>query len=580
MRLRIFVFFLLIVLTLAGAYVIFTPHKSGIARNGEFVDAVDEMSQCVVRSAAEEGFDLMVDDKSLSGFDYQVMLGAGMEISCSEQFLEDIMGCSVSVFPTGKVTVDRKNVHLEYNEGSNIILVTQDGNTRRVEFSPNAKVTESGGVFLPVSEVLGNLGYSANYIYSRRAVDFKCIDDGKYLPEAYDMRAVGRVTPVRDQGVYGTCWAFASLGALETILMPEENNVYSVDHMSMNNNFSLELSEGGEHGISISYLASWLGPVMDRDDPYGDGETNTNLQAVKHLEEAIIMKERNDETIKSAIYKYGGVETSMFLEMSYGASDSEFYNGDTASYFYDGEEMPNHAVVLVGWDDNYPKERFKKQPSRNGAYICKNSWGEAFGDGGYFYVSYDDSNLCQETIVYSKLVEPNDFDNIYQTDMLGWIGQMGFGQDSAYFANCYKAEGKENLSAVSFYATGPDTSFSVYIVRNFTDKKSLNDREMVGQGQTRYAGYYTVKFDDEIPLNEGEKYAVIVSIKTPGSERPIAIECDAGDRTEGIDLRDGEGYMSLYGEVWHRAENSECNICLKAFTKNRTAGEADEEGEQ
>ena len=62
MRLRIFVFFLLIVLTLAGAYVIFTPHKSGIARNGEFVDAVDEMSQCVVRSAAEEGFDLMVDD--------------------------------------------------------------------------------------------------------------------------------------------------------------------------------------------------------------------------------------------------------------------------------------------------------------------------------------------------------------------------------------------------------------------------------------------------------------------------------------------------------------------------------------
>ena len=576
MRTRIVVFFLLIILTLAGAYVIFTPHKAGIGRNSEFDGAVNSLSEKIVESAEESGFDLMVDDKSLSGFDYQVKIGPGMEISCSEQFLEDIMGCSVSVFPTGKVTVERKDVHLEYNEGSNVIVMKKGADIKRIEFSPDAKVTEDGGVFLPVGEVLGNLGYSAEYIYSRRAVDFKCIDDGKYLPESYDMRTTGRVTPVRDQGVYGTCWAFASLGALETILMPEENNVYSVDHMSMNNNFSLELSEGGEHGISISYLASWLGPVMDRDDPYGDGETNTNLEAVKHLEEAIIMKERNDETIKSAIYKYGGVETSMYLGMTYGANDSEFYNAETGSYYYDGDEMPNHAVVLVGWDDNYPKERFNKQPSRNGAYICKNSWGETFGESGYFYVSYDDTNLCQETIVYSKLVEPNDFDNIYQTDMLGWIGQMGFGQDSAYFANCYKAEGKENLAAVSFYATGPDTSFSVYIVRHFSDKKSLNDRVMVGQGQTRYAGYYTVKFDDEIPLDEGEKFAVIVSIQTPGSERPIAIECDAGERTADIDLRDGEGYMSLYGEVWHRAENSDCNICLKAFTRTR---ESRSEGE-
>ena len=576
MRTRIVVFFLLIILTLAGAYVIFTPHKAGIGRNSEFDGAVNSLSEKIVESAEESGFDLMVDDKSLSGFDYQVKIGPGMEISCSEQFLEDIMGCSVSVFPTGKVTVERKDVHLEYNEGSNVIVMKKGADTKRIEFSPDAKVTEDGGVFLPVGEVLGNLGYSAEYIYSRRAVDFKCIDDGKYLPESYDMRTTGRVTPVRDQGVYGTCWAFASLGALETILMPEENNVYSVDHMSMNNNFSLELSEGGEHGISISYLASWLGPVMDRDDPYGDGETNTNLEAVKHLEEAIIMKERNDETIKSAIYKYGGVETSMYLGMTYGANDSEFYNAETGSYYYDGDEMPNHAVVLVGWDDNYPKERFNKQPSRNGAYICKNSWGETFGESGYFYVSYDDTNLCQETIVYSKLVEPNDFDNIYQTDMLGWIGQMGFGQDSAYFVNCYKAEGKENLAAVSFYATGPDTSFSVYIVRHFSDKKSLNDRVMVGQGQTRYAGYYTVKFDDEIPLDEGEKFAVIVSIQTPGSERPIAIECDAGERTADIDLRDGEGYMSLYGEVWHRAENSDCNICLKAFTRTR---ESRSEGE-
>ena len=92
---------------------------------------------------------------------------------------------------------------------------------------------------------------------------------------------------------------------------------------------------------------------------------------------------------------------------------------------------------------------------------------------------------------------------------------------------------------------------------------------LVGEGQTRYAGYYTVEFDEGIPLDEGEKFAVIVSINTPGSERPIAIECDDGKRTDNINLDDGEGYMSLYGEVWRRAEKEGCNICLKAFTKKR-----------
>ena len=260
----------------------------------------------------------------------------------------------------------------------------------------------------------------------------------------------------------------------------------------------------------------------------------------------------------------------MFLEMSYGASDSEYYNGDTGSYYYDGDMLPNHAVVLVGWDDNYPKERFKKQPTRNGAYICKNSWGEGFGDGGYFYVSYDDSNLCQETIVYSKLVEPNDFDNIYQTDILGWVGQMGFSDEKAYFANVYTAQGDETLKAVSFYSTGSNTKFSVFLVTNYEDEKSLNGgRKEIGQGETRYAGYYTVDLTQEINLEKGQKYAIIVSVETPGSQRPIAIECDGGERTQNLDLTDGEGYISLYGEVWYSAEESNANVCLKAFTDDR-----------
>ena len=545
------ILFLLLVLIGVNIYLFISNKKQGkIQKNNDFEACAEELIDLELEHFRDNGIDVRVEEKSIGSFGYDVKLEPGIQLYVPESFMEDIMGCSVNEYADGRVKVDRADVSLEFKAAD--------------------VLTEGKNLYMPIKESSESLGYEINYSFSQEFVNFTNTDGGHNLPAAYDMREHDRVSPVRDQGEYGTCWAFASLGALETVDMPKENNVYSVDHMSMNNGFSLDLSEGGEHTMSIAYMAAWKGPVFDKDDPYGDRKTNPDLKAVKHLEEAIIIEKRDDEKIKGAIYKYGGVETSIYLEMPYGYNSSPYYDDTNASYCYDGEEKANHDLVIVGWDDNFPKEKFKKVPEHDGAYLCKNSWGDAFGDGGYIYVSYDDTNICKKSIVYTRVGSADNYDNIYQSDLLGWIGQMGFNEESAYFANVYTAESDETLEAVSFYATGDNTTFKVFIVEDYTDIKSLNGgRKEIGKGETRYPGYYTVDLSRKVELKKGQKYAIIMSIKTPGSERPIAIECDGGNRTKDFDLSDGEGYMSLYGENWMRAEDNEANICLKAFTSDR-----------
>ena len=84
------------------------------------------------------------------------------------------------------------------------------------------------------------------------------------LPPAYDYRENGRSVPVRDQGQYGTCWAFASLTALETSLMPDALYDFSRDHLNFHNHYQMETEEGGSYILSVSYLTAWEGPVLKR----------------------------------------------------------------------------------------------------------------------------------------------------------------------------------------------------------------------------------------------------------------------------------------------------------------------------
>lgn len=386
------------------------------------------------------------------------------------------------------------------------------------------------------------------------------------LPAVFDYRREGRASNVRDQSLFETCWAFASLTALETALMPEEELDFSRDHLSCHNSFQMSPEEGGSYIMSVAYLTAWQGPVLEKDDPYGDQFSPEGLTAVKHVQEVRMPADKDYQAIKQTVYLYGGVESSLYVDFSDPREKSEFFNRENSSYCYEGTELPNHDVVIIGWDDAYPAENFNTAAPGDGAFICQNSWGTAFGDEGIFYVSYYDTNIGKYNAAFTRVESVDNYDVLYQSDLCGWCGQVGYNSDKASFANIYTASGDQKLQAFGFYATGNDTEYRLTVKTGFTDKKELTDITYVQSGYLQYPGFYTIELDSPVFVKEGETFAAVVEIKTPGAACPIAVEYASDELGKAVFLGDGEGYISADNRHWERVEDEQTsNLCLKVY---------------
>ncbi len=504
---------------------------------------------------------LMIDGNEIKNPD--VYMNANRDIMLPVSLLVSEFDCSMRLYDESMLVIERNQINIVLELGSSYM------NLNGQRYILESEVTEQNGIiYIPVEVI--NKAFDCEYIWDMKknmAAVFAVLSDKKF-PERFDYREIGKAPFAKNQGKLGTCWSFAALTALETALMPEEHIDFSEDHMSIQNSFSATQNDGGEYTMALAYLAAWQGPVYETDDPYGDGESPDDLSAVKHVQEVQILGHKNFEQIKEMVYKYGGVQTSIYTNLKNANSKSSYYNEDTYAYCYIGTKKPNHDVVIIGWDDNYPKENFNEELEADGAFICQNSWGEQFGDNGVFYISYYDSNIGIHSVVYTGIESVDNYDSIYQSDLCGWVGQLGYLNEKAYFANVYTAKEREVLEAVGFYATGRDTKYEVYFVPDFENEDSFAGMRPVAEGEFENAGYYTVKLDKIQQLSEGERFAIVVKISTPNSDRPIAVEYAVDGSTEDVVLDDGEGYISLSGKRWERTEEEQnCNVCLKAFTR-------------
>ena len=397
------------------------------------------------------------------------------------------------------------------------------------------------------------------------------------IPSRYSLVDEGYVSKVKDQEDGGNCWAFASIAALESCILKASNYTYDLSEENLKNlmeyysayGWKRDTNEGGFDEMAIGYLTSWLGPVLEEDDAYDDhSKISTVINSVMHVQNVVYLPVRSSYTdlteLKKAILTYGAV----VVGVNY---DSSYFNKNTASYYYKGlSSYANHAVTIVGWDDNFDKSKFKNTPSGNGAFIVKNSWNTDWGDEGYFYISYYDPIVYKvgyKHEAYTFLL--NDtirFNKNYQYDIAGPTDFYDTDEKTIYIKNIFQSTGDDLLAAVSTYF---DTKLS------YTISIYVNNALKLTQSGSSNPGYYTINLKQFVPLKKGDEFEVV--FKLTGSKDVYIAICEKSSVTRVFGSKDlsyistdGTSWKDLYGykeHWWQLFTRSYQVACIKAFTK-------------
>ncbi len=381
------------------------------------------------------------------------------------------------------------------------------------------------------------------------------------LPTSYDLRSLSKVTSVKNQGSCGSCWAFATYGSLESVLLTSEYRDFSENNLKNTHGFDYGSCDGGNYDMSTAYLARWSGPINETDDPYNPFSSTSppGLRSQKQVQEVFLIPARSgpldNDNLKTAVMQYGGVATAFYWNSAYLSG----YN-----YYYSGGASDNHAVTIVGWDDN----RAISGAAGPGAFLIKNSWGSGWGDGGYFWISYYDSKVAKQNLLVTS--NPlNTYDAIYQYDPLGWTASMGYGSTTAWGANVFTSAGNEQISAVGFYSEVPNTQYQVFIYKNPTNGPVNPGGYSTSEtGTIPVPGYHSVILEEPVKVDTGDRFSVVVRLTTPGYSYPLPIERPISGYSSASRASAGQSYVSSSGSSWQDLVTlyANSNVCIKAYT--------------
>ncbi len=416
---------------------------------------------------------------------------------------------------------------------------------------------ETGETGLYASPAPGILNFKKYY-------EIKKGSSPKNFPVVYDMRTAGPggtslLTSVKNQSGCGACWAFATYGSMESVwkVMGLGDNDLSENNLKNCSGFELDPCEWGHHFMSTAYLIRGSGPVYETDDPWvpANQPCTGNFTPAAYIPAARYLPEDHD-AFKETIMTQGAVYNTYRSE----SAGYQWINGHL-TYCYQGGNTTTHAIAIVGWNDTITTA------CGNGAWICKNQYTENFGEGGYFYISYQDTLVLKYNAIWPEREDWDSEMHIYQIDEIGGWPFIGYEDSVAYGLIKYVAGGDQFITRIGTYTVSFGTTLTVEVYDNFDGTTLSGLLASIPSKYCDYPGFWQIDLPTPLQINAGDDFYIKVKYSSPDCEFPIA--------SEGFE----DGYSDPViesGMCWTREENGpweaigmgtdfEADLCIKAY---------------
>ena len=399
---------------------------------------------------------------------------------------------------------------------------------------------------------------------------------------------------IRNQSPYGTCWGFAPTSLAElsvlnndgTLLdLSELHSVYFAYHYtSADGKDGVKylptagynyLSMGGDPSFIYHAYANWVGVADEKTAPYSGAAATLEsglsndiaMNDSAHLRNFYIVNKADRKYIKQLIKEYGGVGMSYY-------DDNQYYDYSTNSYYSTVSDNTNHAISVVGWDDDKVTNS-----SNKGAWLVRNSWGsDEYSHFGYFWMSYDEPSIYDRVYALDCVSDTGSsdddfYDHNYQYDLsaysqYGWIGDG----KSSTIANIFTATGTQLLKAVGVETQNPNINYTVNIYTDIANSSNPESGTLVRTqtGSFTYQGFHTIKMDNPLTLTKGEKFSVVIKLESmdgkSGAYYVMESNYNLGNAASWYCGAE-KGQSFIYGNGWNDTfERWGGNVRIKAYT--------------